>query len=129
MKKQFLLSAFALMFTIGSVFAQEARQMPTPEQRVESTLEKMAPLNLTAEQTPKVKAVLTNFFSAQQKAFEEMRASGSTDRDAMKLKNEELTKQRDIDLKPIMTEEQYTKFQNEIVPSLRQRRNPKPGAQ
>ncbi|MCP9750938.1 DUF6520 family protein [Ferruginibacter sp. HRS2-29] len=128
MKKQLLLSAFAMIFTIGSVFAQqENRQMPTPEQRVESALEKMAPLNLTAEQAPKVKVVLTNFFSAQQKAFEEMRAAGG-DRDAMKLKNEELTKQRDVELKLIMTEEQYTKFQNEIVPSLRPKRNPKPGA-
>lgn len=127
MKKQLVLSALAVLLTIGSVFAQEKMQMPTPEQRVESTLEKMAPLNLTAEQTPKVKAVLTNFFTAQQKAMQEMRSAGG-DRDAMKLKNEELTKQRDIELKPIMTEEQYTKFQNEIVPSMRMRRNPKPGA-
>lgn len=128
MKKQFLLSALAVMFTIGSVFAQqENRQMPTPEQRVESTMEKLAPLSLTADQAPKVKAVLTNFFTSQQKAFEEMRAAGG-DREAMKVKNEELTKQRDLALKPIMTEEQYTKFQNEIVPALRQRRNPKLGA-
>lgn len=121
MKKQLLVAAFAVICSISAAFAQPG-QMQTPEERTTSAIEKMAPLTLKAEQVDKVKAALSTFYTAQQKAFEDMRASGNMDREAMKAKSEELSKQRDIELKAILTPEQYTKWVDEIAPTLRQRR-------
>lgn len=123
MKKQFILCAMAAMLCIGSAFAQgQGRTMQTPEERTTATVEKMAPLNLSADQSAKVKTTLTAFYTDQQKSREEMRASGNMDREAMQAKNNELTKKRDEALKAILTAEQYTKWEAEILPSTRPQR-------
>lgn len=123
MKKQIILGAMAIMLSVGSVFAQgQGRTMQTPEQRTTATFEKMAPLNLSAEQNDKVKAALTAFYTDQQKSRDEMRASGTMDRDAIIAKNEELTKKREEALKAILTPEQYKKWETDILPTTRPQR-------
>ncbi|MBN8833088.1 MAG: hypothetical protein ABS68_11235 [Niastella sp. SCN 39-18] len=122
MKKQFLMLAAALLLGITSLFAQQNYQRQTPEERTKATMEKLGPLNLTEEQTPKVSAIFLASYQAQEKSMEEMRASGSFDRDAMRAKRTELNDSRDKALKAILTEEQMKKWKDEVEPSLRPQR-------
>ncbi len=128
MKKQLVLGALAVVLSAGSVFAQDKMKMPSPEERTAATIEKMAPLNLKADQAEKVKVTIAAYYNDQHKALEEMRASGNMDREAMKTKGKELSDKRDAELKMILTEEQYKKWLEEIEPTTRPQRGPKPGA-
>ena len=121
MKKQLALLTVAIVLSLGSVFAQGGggMQRQTPEERTKATVEKLAPLALNADQTTKVTAVFTSFYNDQQKSMEEMRASGNMDREAMKTKRDELSKKRDTELKAILTDAQYTKWIDELEPSMR----------
>ena len=119
MKKQLLLLSLAVTMTAGSIFAQQNMQRQTPEERTTATIEKLAPLSLTADQITKTTAVFNSFYSDQQKAMEDMRASGSMDREAMKSKRDELTKKRDEALKAIFTADQFKKFTDELEPAMR----------
>ncbi len=60
--------------------------------------------------------------------MEEMRASGSTDRDAMMVKRKELSDARDIKLKAIFSADQMKKWKEEIEPSMRPQRGNTPPA-
>ena len=66
MKKQFLLFAAATLFSVSSLMAQAARQMPTPEERTKTTMEKINAFNLTADNSAKVQTILTDFYKSQQ---------------------------------------------------------------
>lgn len=124
MKKQILLLAAGICFSISSLMAQENMQRQTPEDRAKATIEKMAPLNLTAEVKTKTEVIITDFFTAQQAAMREMRASGNMDREAMMAKRKELADARDAKLKLIFTQEQLKKWVEEIEPGLRPQRPP-----
>jgi hypothetical protein len=130
MKKQLVLMAIAAMFSITAVNAQGGGgQRQTPEERTKAVMEKMVALNLDAAATTKTEAVIAEFNNAQQKSMEEMRASGSFDREAMMAKRKELADARDVKLKAIFTEEQMKKWKDEIEPSMRrQRTNGQPPA-
>jgi protein CpxP len=122
MKKKLIIGTMALLCCIGSVMAQGGMQRQTPEERTKATMEKLAPLTLSADQTTKTTAVFSDFYAAQQKAMEDMRASGSMDRDAMMAKRKELSEARDVKLKEIFTADQYKKWTDEVQPSLRPQR-------
>ncbi len=124
MKKQFVLMVFAALFSITAANAQGGGggQRQTPEERTKATMEKLAVLNLAADAKTKTEVVISDFNNAQQKAMEEMRASGNMDRDAMMAKRKELADARDAKLKAIFTEEQMKKWKDEIEPSLRPQR-------
>jgi len=123
MKKQFILMLFAAIFSLTAANAQGGGgQRQTPEERTKATMEKMAPLNLDADAKNKTEVVMADFNKAQQKAMEEMRASGSMDREAMMAKRKELSETRDARLKTIFTAEQMKKWIDEIEPSLRPQR-------
>ncbi|MEO6537737.1 MAG: hypothetical protein ABIT07_11865 [Ferruginibacter sp.] len=126
MKKKLLISLTAILCCVGTVFAQGNFQRQTPEERTKATMEKLLPLTLTADQTSKTTLVFSDFYSAQQKAMEEMRASGTMDRDAMMAKRDELAKGRDAKLKEIFTPDQFSKWTSEIEPGLRPQRQQKP---
>ncbi len=114
---------FALMITSLFSFAQD-QQRKTPEERLAAVMEKLVSLKLDAEATEKTKVVITDYFTAQQNAMQEMRASGNMDREAMMTKRKELAEARDAKLKTIFTAEQMKQWIEEIEPSLRpQRRN------
>jgi periplasmic protein CpxP/Spy len=122
MKKQFLFMAFAAIFSITAANAQGGGgQRMTPEERIKFTIEKMAPLNLDAATKVKSDAIITDYINEQQKAMDELRASGA-DRDAMMAKRKEMADARDVKLKAIFTEVQMKQWKDEIEPSLRPQR-------
>lgn len=131
MKKQFLLFAVATVFSISSLMAQGGRQMQTPEERTKTAMEKLARFDFKQDKRSKVETIFVDFYKAQQAAMEEMRASGSNDRQAMMEKRKQMADDRDKKLKAVFTEEEYYKWINEIEPSLRPQRPsnaPMPGA-
>lgn len=95
------------------------RQKISTEERVKITLYKMAPLNLDADVKAKTAMIIKDFYETQQKSMQEMRASGSMDRDAMKAKRKELTDAREEKLKMIFTQAQMQQWIDVIEPSLR----------
>jgi hypothetical protein len=121
MKKRLVLMVIAAIFSIAAVNAQGG-QRQTPEERTKAIMEKMVALNLDAAATTKTEAVIAEFSNAQQKAMEEMRASGTMDREAMMAKRKELADARDVKLKAIFTEAQMTKWKDEIEPTMRRPR-------
>jgi len=123
MKKQFVLMIVAALFSITMVCAQGGGgQRQTPEERTKATMEKLAVLNLDADAKAKTETVIAEFNTSQQKAMEEMRASGSMDRDAMMAKRKEMADARDAKLKAIFTADQMKKWIDEIEPSMRPQR-------
>lgn len=122
MKKQIVMAAVAVVFSIAAVKAQGGGgQRMTPEERIKFVIEKMAPLNLDAATKVKSDSIITNYINEQQKAMDEIRASGG-DREAMMAKRKELTDARDAKLKLIFTEAQMKQWKDEIEPSLRPQR-------
>ena len=124
MKKQILLLVAVICFGITSLMAQENMQRLTPEERAKATMEKMAPLNLDTAVKVKAEVIIIDFYTAQQNAMKEMRASGNIDREVMITKRKELAATRDAKLKLIFTEEQLKKWVNDIEPGLRSQRPP-----
>lgn len=123
MKKQFAVMAFGAIFSIAAAHAQGGGgQRLSPEERTKATMEKMAALNLDAGVKTKTAEVITDYNDAQQKAMEEMRASGTMNRETMMAKRKELADVRDTKLKAIFTAEQMKKWTEEIEPSLRPQR-------
>ncbi len=113
----------AAVISITTVKAQGGGgQRMTPEERTKATVEKMAPLNMDADTKTKAEAIISEFYTSQQKAMEDMRASGSFDREAFGAKRKELSDARDGKLKKILTEEQMKKWIEEIEPSTRPQR-------
>ncbi|MBS1742709.1 MAG: hypothetical protein JST81_06685 [Bacteroidetes bacterium] len=121
MKKQIFLFVAATFMSITSLMAQEARQMPSPEERTKAAMAKIAAFDLSSEKRTKVEAILVDFYTTQQSTMREMRAAGG-DREQMMEKNKDLAAKRNDKLKEIFTEEEYTKWINDIEPSLRPQR-------
>ena len=112
--------AAMLSFTAANAQGGGGQRM-TPEERIKFTIEKMTPLNLDAETKSKADVIITDYINGQQKAMDEVRASGG-DRDAMMAKRKEFTDARDAKLKAIFTEAQMKQWKDEIEPSLRPQR-------
>ena len=125
MKKQIVLMVMAAAFSITAVNAQGGGggQRMTPEERIKATMEKMAPLNLSADVKAKAEVIITDYTKESQKANDELRASGA-DRETMQAKRKEFADARDAKLKLIFTEAQMKQWQDEILPSMR---TPRPG--
>ncbi len=122
MKKQVLILVAALFITAGSAMAQGPQRM-TVDERVELVMGKIeATLKPTEAVYASAKTVMVDFYTKQQKAMEEMRASGNMDREKMTELRKKLVEERDAKLKEIFTVEQMAKFTNEIEPSLRPQR-------
>ena len=128
MKKVFLLLAIAITGT-SAVQAQGGPgggggfQRRTPEERLKQVKEKLVDLKLDGDQTTKSDSTFLEFFRAQNKMIEDMRAGGGApDRDAMREKMQKMSADRDEKLKKIFTEDQYKKWKDEIEPSMRPQR-------
>lgn len=125
MKKQILLSLLAIITAVGSIMAQGNMQQKTPAERAKETAVKLkTDLTLNAVQDTKVYEVFENLYTTQQKAMEEMRNSGSMDREKMKETRDKLNVERDTKLKAILTEEQMKKWINDVEPGMRPQRRP-----
>jgi protein CpxP len=122
MKKQLVLMAMDSILSITAANAQGGGgQRMTPEERIKFIIEKMAPLNLDADTKAKADVIITDYVNGQQKATDEVRASGG-DREAMMAKRKEFADARDTKLKLIFTEAQMKQWKDEIEPSLRPQR-------
>ncbi len=124
MEKKLLLLITGICFNVTFLMAQGNMQRLTPEERSKTAIEKMSSLNLDSTTKSKTEVIMLDFYTSQQKAMEEMRASGSMDRDAMMAKRKELVETRDGKLKLIFTQEQLKKWIDEIEPGLRPQRPP-----
>lgn len=128
MKKAILFIAIVLTGVLATQAQGGGFQRRTPEERLKMTKEKLAPLNLDKDQTTKSDSVFMDFYRAQDKMFEEMRAGGGQpDREAMREKMQKNMGDRDEKLKKIFTEDQYKKWKDEIEPSLRPQRGNRGG--
>ena len=114
-----MLVAFILMVATSGIYAQGMQRRTVPE-RVKATMDKITPaLNLDATQQTQTDSAFTDYYNAQMKMFQDARASGERpDRTQF----QKLTDDRDAKLKTIFTEDQYTKFKNEVEESLRPQR-------
>ena len=126
MKKQFFLSLIAVIAATGSIMAQGYPQQKAPAERAKETAAKLkTDLTLTADQDAKVYKLFESMFTAKQTAMEEMRNSGSMDREKMKETRDKLNAERDAKLKGILTEDQMKKWITDVEPGMRpQRRAP-----
>ena len=118
---------FTALFGITAVNAQGGGQRQTPEERTKVAMEKLAVFNLDADAKAKAEAAIADYNNAAQKAMEEMRASGTMNRDSAMAKRKVLAGARDEKLKVIFTPEQMKKWTDEIEPSLRPQRGNGPG--
>ena len=113
-----MLIAFILIATTG-IYAQGMQRRTVPE-RVKMTMDKITPaLNLDATQQASTDSVFTDFYTSQMKMFQDARSSGERPDRSQMLK---LRDDRDAKLKGIFTDDQYTKWKNEVEPSLRPQR-------
>ncbi len=125
MKKQIALLLTTALLSFTAVNAQGGGgQRQTPEERTKATMEKLGPLSLSPEVTKKTEAIFAEYNTTWQKTMDEMRASGSVDRDAMMAKRKEQSDARDLKLKAIFTEDQMKKWKDEVEPTTRQQRPP-----
>ena len=123
MKTKITMFIAFLCAAISSTQAQQQNfQRRTVEERVQSAMQKLVdPLKLDQSQQDKATAVLTDYYKAQDKMRADARASGNRpDRTEF----EKMTNDRDEKLKGIFSDDQFTKFKDEVEPSLRpMRRN------
>jgi hypothetical protein len=119
---------FLLAIAITGVLAVQAQgggggMRRTPEERLKMVKEKLTDLKLNTDQTAKSDSAFIDYFRAQNKIFEEMRAAGGApDRDAIREKMMKLAGERDEKLKKIYTEEQFKKWKDEVEPTTRPQR-------
>jgi len=114
-----------LLFAVSCItYAQGGGgfQMPSAEERTKTVMEKLGDLKLDKDQTSKTDTIFATYYRAQAKKFEEMRAGGQVDREAMRTEMEKMSADRDDKLKKVWSADQFKKFKDEIEPTLRQRR-------
>ena len=130
MKKQFVLMAIAALVSISAANAQGGFQRRTVEDRVKDVHNRLdSAFKLDAAKLAQVDSIFTISYKVADAAREEMMASGSQDRDAMRAKMQEFAAARDEKLKKILTEEQMKTWKDTIEPSMRPQRGNRPPGQ
>jgi hypothetical protein len=117
--------AFVVLFltvTTGLCAQDGGYQRRTVEERVKSVMEKIALFSLDKEKSNLADSAFTGYYKAVDTKREEMRASGSFDRDKMRAEMQKLGNERDDKLKTFFTADQFKKWKDEIEPSLRPQR-------
>jgi hypothetical protein len=131
MKKTII--ALALVMLAGSVstFAQGGGnfQMPTPEERVKRVHAKAdSAFKLDEAKAKEMDAAYLDYYKAQDKVREEAMASGGGDRDAMRAAMQEKMKPfmeaLDTKVKPILGDDKFKIWKEQIEPTLRGRGGP-----
>ncbi|HEY4148040.1 MAG TPA: hypothetical protein VGM41_03890 [Chitinophagaceae bacterium] len=121
--KKTIFMLLAIVVTGLSVSAQGGGMRRTPEERTKMVMDKFADWKLDKATSDQVDSTFTNFYRAQQKMMQDMRASGGTpDRDKMMADNKKLADERDVKLKTLFTADQFKKWKEEIEPSMRPQR-------
>jgi periplasmic protein CpxP/Spy len=84
MKKQIFLALITLIITATSVNAQGGFQRRTPEERLKQVHDKIAEvIKLDADRLTKIDAIFLESFKQQDAKMEDIRNSGSFNREAM----------------------------------------------
>ena len=121
MKAKVMVFVALLFAKTISTNAQTGRQRLTVEDRVKLAMNKLtSSLNLDTTEQNKTIAVLTDFYTAQDKMRADARASGNRPERSEFIK---ILNDRDDKLKAIFTGDQYKKFKDEVEPSLRPQRS------
>jgi len=130
MKKQFVLMAVAALFSFTAANAQGGFQRRTIEERMKTIHEKLdSAFKLEAPKMALVDSAFLAYYKASDAARDEMMASGSTDREAMRAKMQEFSAARDEKLKKILTDDQMKTWKETIEPSMRPQRGNRPPGQ
>ena len=132
MKKQICFAAIVavLSLTVLNANAQGGFTRRTVEERVKSVHEKLdSAFKPGASKMTEIDSIFTGYYKILDAAREEMMASPSPDRDAMRAKMQEFAIARDSKLKNVFSEEQMKIWKDTIEPSLRPQRGPRPPQQ
>ena len=130
MKKTII--AFAVVMLAGTApsFAQGGGfQMPTPEERVKRVHFKAdSAFKLDEAKMKDMDAAYLDYYKAQDKVREEAMASAGGDRDAMRAAMQEkmkpFTEALDAKVKPILGDDKFKIWKEQIEPTLRGRGGP-----
>ncbi|MDL2255017.1 MICOS complex subunit MIC60 [Parabacteroides sp. OttesenSCG-928-G06] len=120
MKKILLVCLLMVMGTVGMV-AQQDMQARMKE-RVENYVKE---LKLEGEKAEKFKEIQNKYMEKMRTEMQTMRDAGNTDREAMRTKMTKMNEDRDAEIKKILTEEEFKKYQEILSkePQRGQRRN------
>lgn len=110
MKKMIFICALMVVATVG-LYAQgrggDMQQMM--KERVENYVKE---LKLEGEKATQFREVQNASMEKMRKEMESMRDSGNMDRDAMRSKMEKFTQEREAEVKKILSEDEFKKYQD-----------------
>ena len=129
MKKTIIALAVVMLAGTAPSFAQGGGQMPTPEERVKRVHFKAdSAFKLDEAKMKEMDAAYLDYYKAQDKVREEAMASGGGDRDAMRAAMQEKMKPfmeaLDTKVKPILGDDKFKIWKEQIEPTLRGRGGP-----
>ena len=129
MKKTIIALAVVMLAGSASTFAQGGFQMPTPEERVKRVHFKAdSAFKLDETKMKDMDAAYLDYYKAQDKVREEAMASAGGDRDAMRAAMQEKMKPfmetLDAKVKPILGDDKFKVWKEQIEPTLRGRGGP-----
>ena len=130
MKKTIIALAVVMVAGIAPSFAQGGGfQMPTPEERVKRVHFKAdSAFKLDEAKMKDMDAAYLDYYKAQDKVREEAMASAGGDRDAMRAAMQEKMKPfmeaLDTKIKPILGDDKFKVWKEQIEPTLRGRGGP-----
>ena len=130
MKKTIIALAVVMFAGIAPSFAQGGGfQMPTPEERVKRVHFKAdSAFKLDEAKMKDMDAAYLDYYKAQDKVREEAMASAGGDRDAMRAAMQEKMKPfmetLDAKVKPILGDDKFKVWKEQIEPTLRGRGGP-----
>ena len=129
MKKTILALAVILFAGTATTFAQGGFQMPTPEERVKRVHVKMdSAFKLDEAKMKEVDALYLDYYKTQDKVREEVMAGANGDREQMRTQMQEKMKPHlealDAKVKPILGDDKFKVWKEQIEPTLRGRGGP-----
>ncbi|HEY5966452.1 MAG TPA: hypothetical protein VIU35_00675 [Chitinophagaceae bacterium] len=129
MKKTIIALAVVMLAGSASTFAQGGFQMPPPEERVKRVHFKAdSAFKLDEAKAKEMDAAYLDYYKAQDKVREEAMANAGGDRDAMRAAMQEkmkpFTEALDAKVKPILGDDKFKIWKEQIEPTLRGRGGP-----
>jgi len=129
MKKTIIALAVVMLTGSVSTFAQGGFQMPPPEERVKRVHFKAdSAFKLDEAKAKEMDAAYLDYYKAQDKVREEAMANAGGDRDAMRTAMQEkmkpFTEALDAKVKPILGDDKFKIWKEQIEPTLRGRGGP-----
>jgi len=129
MKKLGLLLLSVIVFaTVTMAQNQGPRNFDPKEMAKRQTEELTKTLDLNKDQAKKVLELNTKMGEKRSAMFQEMRDGGG-DREAMREKNAKMQEEQNAEMKKILTEDQYKKYEKYLEERRAQRGQGRPGGQ